>query len=201
MISDGSSDVRVRRPPLWSVGRWFWSIGAGLVVLAVGGCTSGGADNGAGVTSAPDTASVATAVVGSSEVSSVESTAPSAPSPSPSPSTPEEVAAVEAEAVYREAVVLRTRFNKESVRQAAERGGVVVLTPEWDERLRAVTVGQVYQGIAGEPSVLLNAFPDMVDQLGEPVVGRVVVDEVTLYDPPVVVDGREGVSGLVGLRG
>ncbi|MGF1662560.1 MAG: hypothetical protein ACFCVG_08820 [Kineosporiaceae bacterium] len=159
-----------------------------ICVLALAACTG---DAGTAVGTPTGTPSPAPAA------SSVDRSATPATDATAEATTPEEQAAAEAVAAYREARTERSRFNGLAVREAAARGGVYVLTPELDAIIQAVLVGRMYEGISREPQITLDTWPGVVDEIGAPEVGTVVVEEVELFDAPTTVEGREGVTGLV----
>jgi hypothetical protein len=175
---------------------------AAWCAVALVGCTA--ADEAPDGTTAPavvgeDTGGAAGDSTGSGTGSAPSATA--AAGTATGPGSAQRRAAAEAEAAYRAARVERRRFNALAIRQAVARGGVYVLTPDLDAIIQAVLVGRMYQGIAQEPQITLDTWPGVVDEIGSPVVGEVVVDDVEVYDTPRTVEGRDGVTGLVRLRG
>lgn len=132
-----------------------------------------------------------------------QSRSASQPGPASSPpaaSSPEEQAAADAEAAYRLAQAETNRHTATGVREAAQRGGEYVRTPDLDAILTPVLTDAEFQSAVEFPAVLLDELPGMVDSAGAPEVLDVEVDSVELYDQPRTVDGRQEVTGIAVLR-
>lgn len=161
--------------------------------LALAGCTGGAAEP-------ESTAAPSAATAEPSTASAAATLTPTPTATAPSRSVPEAEAAAAGEAAYRANTLEGFRHLDTALREAAAgHPGVYIRTPELDAILQAVATDPDYNARANEPAVVLQDAPSASGSAGTPVVTKVRVDTVELYDTPQSIDDQVGITGKVTL--